>query len=61
MSGNLKLFAEGGHQLVDKWLAIVSDNILRHATSVDDMVQIKSMTFSFLTSLSGIASAHLEK
>jgi len=33
----LKLFAEGSHQLVDKWFVILSDNISRHAMSVDDM------------------------
>ena len=37
-------------QLVDKWLAIVGDNVSSHAMSVDDVCLNKSTTFSFLTS-----------
>ena len=61
MLSKFELFIEGSHQLVDVWLAIASDNILRHAIVINDVCLNKISGIFLLTFLRGISSAHLEK
>ena len=56
----LKLLALG-HQTIVEWLTVIRDDIARDTILIDQVSRMKFTTFSFFTSLRGMASAHLEK
>jgi len=58
--GKLKLLVQASHQAVEEGLTIISDDVPRHTMSIDNMHSYKvDHIFVFLSSLSGIAFAHL--
>ena len=61
MLGKLEFLAKISYHFVEEWFAIVYDNLLRHAASIDDLCLNKATTAFFLTFFNVITSTHLEK
>ena len=61
MLGKLELLAQASHEAVEERFTVVGDDVPRYAIPIDNVSPYEVNDILLFISLSGTASAHLEK